>query len=91
MVHFRRLPVLETTAAEISSHTGNPVLAVQMDIRDPSAVATAFDACETKFGLPNIIINNAAGNFISVSHTLPLYILYLIQYSKDLQNTTTIF
>lgn len=73
MVHFRRLPVLETAASEISSQTGNPVFAVQMDIRDPSAVATAFDACEAKFGLPNIIINNAAGNFISVSHTLPVY------------------
>lgn len=66
--HFRRFSILEETAAEISSQTGNPVVAVQMDIRDPSAVSTALDLCEAKFGLPNIVINNAAGNFISVSH-----------------------
>lgn len=65
---FRRLSVLETTAAEISNRTGNPVVPVQIDIRDPSAVSTALDVCEAKFGLPNIIINNAAGNFISVKY-----------------------
>ncbi|KAG0711597.1 2,4-dienoyl-CoA reductase, mitochondrial [Chionoecetes opilio] len=70
VIAARRLPVLENTATEISSHTGNPVFAVQMDIRDPSAVAAALDACETKFGLPSIIINNAAGNFISPSERL---------------------
>lgn len=70
VIAARRLPVLENTAAEISSQTGNSVFAVQMDIRDPAAVSTAFDACEAKFGLPNIIINNAAGNFISPSERL---------------------
>ncbi|KAK8401423.1 hypothetical protein O3P69_002890 [Scylla paramamosain] len=70
VIAARRVSVLETTAAEISSHTGNPVLPVQMDIRDPSAVAAALDACEAKFGLPTIIINNAAGNFISPSERL---------------------
>lgn len=73
--HFRRLPLLEATAAEISSQTGNPVVAVQLDIRDPSGVSAALDVCEAKFGLPNIIINNAAGNFISVSFLL--YFIFL--------------
>ncbi|XP_064109104.1 2,4-dienoyl-CoA reductase [(3E)-enoyl-CoA-producing], mitochondrial-like isoform X1 [Macrobrachium nipponense] len=66
----RRLSILESTANEISSQTGNPVLPVQMDIRDPAAVASAFDACESKFGLPSVVINNAAGNFISPSERL---------------------
>lgn len=70
VIAARRLPVLETTASEISKQTGNPVLAVQMDIRDPSAVAAAFDSCESKFGLPSIVVNNAAGNFISPSERL---------------------
>lgn len=70
VIAARRLSVLETTAAEISGQTGNPVVAVQMDVRDPSAVSTALDVCEAKFGLPNIIINNAAGNFISPSERL---------------------
>lgn len=39
-----------------------------MDVRNPDAVKAAFDACEAKFGLPSIVINNAAGNFISVSY-----------------------
>lgn len=61
------MPVLEETAKEITNKTGNPVLPIQMDVRDPENVKIAFDMCEEKFGLPTIIINNAAGNFISVS------------------------
>lgn len=70
VIAARRLPLLETTAGEITNQTGNPVLPVQMDVRNPDAVKAAFDACEAKFGLPNIIINNAAGNFISPSERL---------------------
>lgn len=39
-------------------------------MRDPSQVATAIDFCENKCGLPDIIINNAAGNFVSPSERL---------------------
>ncbi|XP_045626307.2 2,4-dienoyl-CoA reductase [(3E)-enoyl-CoA-producing], mitochondrial isoform X1 [Procambarus clarkii] len=70
VIAARRLSVLEATANEISNETGNCVHAVQMDVRDPVSVATALDACESKFGVPNIIINNAAGNFISPSERL---------------------
>lgn len=41
-----------------------------MDVRDPEDIKKAVDACENKFGLPNIVINNAAGNFISPSERL---------------------
>jgi len=41
-----------------------------MDIRDPNAITAAFDSCEAKFGLPTIVINNAAGNFISPTERL---------------------
>jgi NAD(P)-dependent dehydrogenase (short-subunit alcohol dehydrogenase family) len=38
-----------------------------MDVRDPKAIAAAADEVQRKFGaLPNIIVNNAAGNFINV-------------------------
>ena len=40
------------------------------DVRDPSVIKTAVDTCVTEFGLPNIVINNAAGNFISPSERL---------------------
>ncbi len=66
----RRLPVLEATASEISSATGNQVLPLQCDIRDPKAIKDAVDACEDKFGLPQIVVHNAAGNFISPTERL---------------------
>ncbi|XP_070575471.1 2,4-dienoyl-CoA reductase [(3E)-enoyl-CoA-producing], mitochondrial-like [Ptychodera flava] len=61
----RKLDVLQETAEEISQETGNKVHAVAADVRDPSSVKAAVDECEQKAGLPNIVINNAAGNFIS--------------------------
>jgi len=33
------------------------------DIRDAESIALAFDAVEKAFGLPSVLINNAAGNF----------------------------
>jgi NAD(P)-dependent dehydrogenase (short-subunit alcohol dehydrogenase family) len=42
---------------------GAPVLAVTCDIRDPEAVAAAFDAATGAFGLPGVLVNNAAANF----------------------------
>lgn len=41
-----------------------------MDVRDPASVRTAVDKCEEILGLPNIVINNAAGNFISPTERL---------------------
>ncbi|CAL4065904.1 unnamed protein product [Meganyctiphanes norvegica] len=70
VIAARRLPVLEATASEITKITGNPVVGVSMDVRNPDTIKAAFDACEEKFGLPTIIINNAAGNFISPTERL---------------------
>jgi len=61
----RRYDVLKKAAEEISNETGNEVLPVQGDVRVPEEVSTALDKVELELGLPNIIINNAAGNFIS--------------------------
>ena len=46
------------------------MLAVAADVRDPAGVKSAVDECIDAFGLPNIVINNAAGNFISPSERL---------------------
>jgi NAD(P)-dependent dehydrogenase (short-subunit alcohol dehydrogenase family) len=40
-----------------------PVLAVACDIRQPDAITAAFDAAEEAFGLPGVLVNNAAANF----------------------------
>jgi len=42
---------------------GGRVLAVQCDIREADSVAAAFDAAEVAFGLPGVLVNNAAANF----------------------------
>ena len=40
-----------------------PVRTVQCDIRDADSIAAAFDAAEAAFGLPQVLVNNAAANF----------------------------
>ena len=42
---------------------GGRALAVECDIRQPESVAAMFDAAQEGFGLPEVLINNAAGNF----------------------------
>ncbi|XP_061117897.1 2,4-dienoyl-CoA reductase [(3E)-enoyl-CoA-producing], mitochondrial-like isoform X2 [Conger conger] len=66
----RKLDVLKQTAKEISNQTGNEVYAVQCDVRDPSSVKACVDELINVAGLPDVVINNAAGNFISPSEKL---------------------
>src|SRR6476620_10130127 len=42
---------------------GAPVSAVRCDIRQPDEITAAFDAAEAEFGLPGVLVNNAAANF----------------------------
>ena len=42
---------------------GAPVTTVGCDIRDPEQIAAAFDAAVEAYGLPQVLINNAAANF----------------------------
>jgi NAD(P)-dependent dehydrogenase (short-subunit alcohol dehydrogenase family) len=42
---------------------GAPVLTVACDIRDAEQIAAMFDAAEAQFGLPGVLVNNAAANF----------------------------
>lgn len=69
-ISSRKLDVISATAAEIEKNTGNRVLAYAADVREPEQVKAALDACEKDAGLPGIVINNAAGNFISPSERL---------------------
>lgn len=56
----RRLEPLEATVAELAG----PGLAVPCDVREPDAVAAAFDAVEEALGPTTTLVNNAAGNFL---------------------------
>lgn len=42
---------------------GAEVLTVTCDIREPDDIAAMFDAATGRFGLPRVLINNAAANF----------------------------
>lgn len=70
VIASRRLEVLEKTAGEISQETGNKVLPISMDVSDPESVKKSVDRTVGELGLPTIIINNAAGNFISPTERL---------------------
>src|SRR6476646_10198438 len=45
-------------------------VAVPTDIRDPDAVAAAFDAVEQALGPVRTLINNAAGNFTAAAEKI---------------------
>jgi len=42
---------------------GAKVITVGCDIREPDQVAGAFDDTEARLGLPDVLVNNSAGNF----------------------------
>ncbi|MEZ5242295.1 MAG: SDR family oxidoreductase [Microthrixaceae bacterium] len=58
-----RKPEHLTAGAEAIEAIGARVLTVSCDIRDAESVAAAFDAAVDAFGLPGVLVNNAAANF----------------------------
>ena len=52
-----------TAGREAIEKLGARVLARACDIRDPDQVAALFGAAEAEFGLPAVLVNNAAANF----------------------------
>ncbi|XP_040210540.1 2,4-dienoyl-CoA reductase [(3E)-enoyl-CoA-producing], mitochondrial [Rana temporaria] len=70
VISSRKLDVLKETAAEISAETGNKVHALQCDVRDPESVKKAIAEMIAVAGHPSVVINNAAGNFISPTERL---------------------
>jgi NAD(P)-dependent dehydrogenase (short-subunit alcohol dehydrogenase family) len=48
---------------EAMTAIGAPVLTVACDIREADSIAAMFDAATEAFGLPQVLVNNAAANF----------------------------
>ena len=65
----RRKEPLEETVAAIRQAGGQAAFA-PADIREPEAVARAFDTLEGELGPANQLVNNAAGNFLAASEDL---------------------
>lgn len=65
----RRPEPLQETAKAIRE-AGGTAAGVPCDVRDPAAVAAAFDAAERELGPANQLVNNAAGNFLAATEDL---------------------
>ena len=69
VVASRKPEHLDVGAAAIRE-VGADVITAQCDIRDAEEVAAAFDTATDAFGLPGVLVNNAAANFPSPAEEL---------------------
>ena len=66
----RNTEKLENAAAEMMAAKGGEVFTHSCDVRDAEAVEQMIDAVWDHFGTVDVLINNAAGNFISPTERL---------------------
>ncbi|ABX03619.1 MAG TPA: 2,4-dienoyl-CoA reductase [Herpetosiphon sp.] len=66
----RNAEKLSTVANEMMAAKGGEVFTVPCDVRDPEAVDQMIEAVWNHFGTVDILVNNAAGNFISPTEKL---------------------
>lgn len=70
VITSRNLDKLQATAKEMEAATGGKVLAVACDVRNYNEVETMVKASVAEFGQVDVLLNNAAGNFISPTERL---------------------
>ncbi|MFF3091228.1 SDR family oxidoreductase [Streptomyces nojiriensis] len=71
VIASRRAEHLKAAREELAAVPGSGrVTAAVCDIRDPERVAEVFDAAQAAFGLPDVLVNNAAANFPSPAEDL---------------------
>ncbi|WP_271765885.1 SDR family oxidoreductase [Aquimarina algiphila] len=66
----RNIEKLQNTAKELEAETGGTCLPLQCDVRHYSEVEAMRDQAIEAFGSVDILLNNAAGNFISPTERL---------------------
>ena len=66
----RNLEKLQNTAKELENETGGKCFAVQCDVRHYDQVENMRDEVLKEFGSIDVLLNNAAGNFISPTERL---------------------
>lgn len=66
----RNVERLEKAAAEMSASSGGEVLPIGCDVRDPESVDAMVGTVFGHFGKVDVLLNNAAGNFISPTERL---------------------
>lgn len=70
VITSRNLEKLQTVKTELEEATGGKVLPVQCDVRNYDEVEAMMKASVKEFGKVDVLLNNAAGNFISPTERL---------------------
>ena len=70
VITSRNLEKLQGTAQELEAETGGTVFCVACDVRNWDEVEAMKDAVLKEFGKIDVLLNNAAGNFISPTERL---------------------
>nr|XP_039266798.1 peroxisomal 2,4-dienoyl-CoA reductase-like isoform X2 [Styela clava] len=66
----RRLEKVEESAKKLENATGRRCLALSVDVRKPEEIEKAVDHILQHYGKINILVNNAAGNFLCPAEDL---------------------
>lgn len=70
VITSRKLEVLRETAKEMVEKNGGKVLPLACDVRDIAQVESMWATAIAEFGEIHVVLNNAAGNFISPTERL---------------------
>lgn len=70
IITSRKIERLEETAKELEKETGGKALALQSDVRKYEEVQEVLKKSVERFGRVDVLVNNAAGNFISPTERL---------------------
>jgi len=70
IITSRKLDVLQNTAKEMEATTGGKVLPIACDVREIDQVEKMWADAISHFGKVDVVLNNAAGNFISPTERL---------------------
>ena len=70
VITSRKLDVIDQTAKEIQNESGSEVLAIAGDVRKIEDVERVVEETVKRFGKIDVLVNNAAGNFVSPTERL---------------------
>jgi Short-chain alcohol dehydrogenase of unknown specificity len=70
VITSRNIEKLQAVKSELEAQTGGKVLPVQCDVRNYDEVEAMLAASIHEFGKVDVLLNNAAGNFISPTERL---------------------
>ena len=70
IITSRKLDVLNATAEEMMKEKGGKVLPLACDVREIDQVEKMWEDATKEFGQIHVVLNNAAGNFISPTERL---------------------